>query len=174
MTTGPQYTADELRAVIDQVEAAKAAQPEKLRQMRAQAREAREAATRDEPWDSLWSALPAVDAQTGELTGMLALPSIDAKELFGTRLAFELATYAGDRDQVDEITNWYFSEIREPDHLFLVAMAALKTMSLYVLPSLLEMAEEGANCWNYRVMLADAARNAWEKRINADDNAGGA
>jgi hypothetical protein len=112
--------------------------------------------------------VPGFNPETGELTGMLAMPSIDAKELFGTRLAFELASNAGDGDKVDDIANWYFGEVHSPEHMFLVAMAALKTLALYVLPSLLEMAEEGANCWNYRVMLADAARNAWEQRINSD------
>ncbi|MGW5520023.1 hypothetical protein [Nocardia africana] len=146
---------------------AKESQPERLGAMQVRADIARRAAIAEEPWDTLWSALPGFTAD-GELAAMLALPSIDAKELFGARLAFDLASHAGDEDAIDEITNWYFTEVRSPEHMFLIAMAALKVLTTGVLEPLLQVAEEGAQRWDFRVMLADAARNAWEQRINSD------
>lgn len=160
-----QARVDSLKAMIAQIEDAKSSQPKRLQEMRLRAEVARDAAWRDEPWDELWSALPGIDGATGELAGMLALPSIDAKELFGTRLAFDLAAYAGEEDSVDDIANWYFSAIKSPDHMFLIAMAALKTLAVHVLPILLEIAEERASNWDVRVNLSDASRNAWEQRV---------
>jgi hypothetical protein len=162
---------EDLKAAIAAIESARASQPERLKEMRTRAEIARDKAWRDEPWDSLWSALPGIDRETGELSGMLALPSIDAKELFGTRLAFDLAAYAGDEASVDGIVDWYFSAVKSTDHMFLIGMSALKALALYVLPILLEIAEEKASNWDVRVNLSDAARNVWEQRVK---NFGGA
>lgn len=156
---------DALRAMIDRIEAAKASQPERLQQMRDRTESARDASSQEEPWDDLWSALPSIDSQTGDLAGMFALPSITAKELFGTRLAFDLAAYAGDEASIDDAVNWYFSAVKSTDHLFLIAMSALKAMALHVLPILLEIAEENASNWDVRVNLSDAARKSWEQRV---------
>jgi hypothetical protein len=65
-------------------------------------------------------------------TGMLGLPSIDAKELFGTRLAFDLLGRCDNVDQVADTLSDYFEMIREPEHAFLVAFAALKVIAKYV------------------------------------------
>jgi hypothetical protein len=63
---------------------------------------------------------------------MLGLPSIDAKELFGTRLAFDLLGRCDNVDQVADTLSDYFEMIREPEHAFLVAFAALKVIAKYV------------------------------------------
>ncbi|MEV6432898.1 hypothetical protein [Nocardia sp. NPDC051463] len=159
--------ADAMTALIAAISAARASQPERLQEMRDRTERARDASSCEEPWDSLWSALPGINSETGELAGMLALPSIAAKELFGTRLAFDLAAYAGDEDSIDGVVDWYFSAVKSTDHLFLIAMSALKMMALHVVPILLEIAEESASNWDVRVNLSDAARNSWEQRVKS-------
>jgi hypothetical protein len=67
---------------------------------------------------------------------------------------------------VQETFDEYFSMVREPDHLFLVAFAALDTIANHVIPALLDTLEHQASDYNSRVRLADAARNAWTARVN--------
>jgi hypothetical protein len=140
-------------------------QPTRLAQARTQAETERKGALAAEPWDELLSAVPTYGPD-GELTGMLALPSIDGKELFGTRLAFDLLGCCDDEDQVADTVDGYFSMVKEPDHLFLVAFAALKVIANHVMPQMLEVIEDQASNWDVRVTLADAARNAWAGRVN--------
>jgi purine-cytosine permease-like protein len=54
--------------------------------------------------------------------------------------------------------------VKEPDHLFLVAFAALSVIANYVMPQMLEVIK--ASNWDVRVTLAAAARNAWAARVN--------
>ncbi|MGX1809756.1 hypothetical protein ACWIGI_28885 [Nocardia sp. NPDC055321] len=66
---------------------------------------------------------------------------------------------------LDKIASWYFTQVRDTDHMFLVTMAALKTLVSGVLEPVLQIAEEGAQRWDLRVTLTDAARNTWEQRV---------
>ena len=104
---------------------------------------------------------------------MMALPSIDGKELFGTRLAFDLLGCCDDEDQVADTLSKYYAMIKDPGHMFLVAFAALDTIVNHVIPEMLRIIEDQAGNWDVRVTLADAARNAWAARVNdirhADD-----
>jgi hypothetical protein len=111
----------------------------------------------------LLSALPTYGPD-GELTGMMALPSIDGKKLFRTRLAFDLLGCCDDEDQVDTLYD-YFSMVKGTGHLFLVAFAALSVVANHVVPQMLEVIEDQASNWDVRVTLADAARNAWAARV---------
>lgn len=159
---------DQLRQVITQIEQDRDSQPERLREMRAQARQARAETLAVEPWGSVLTAAPTFTGD-GDLEGMLAFPTITAKEMFGTRLAFDLSTCTDDKD-VNEVLVTYFDAVGEPDHMMVVATAALSTMALHVLPALLEIAEHKASNYNVRVNLADSARNAWAKRIRDFDS----
>jgi len=142
-------------------------QPTRLLQAREQAAEARDEclAIEDERWDGTWTAVPIVD-DTGEMNGLYAMPSIDGKELFGTRLAFDLLGCSAADDQVDETMENYFGMVREPAHMFLVCAAALKVIAKHVVPQMLDDLEQHASNYNARVLLADAARNAWTTRVN--------
>ena len=42
---------------------------------------------------------------------MTSLPSVDGKEMWGTRLAFDLADAAGDPDLVDAVMQRYFTAL---------------------------------------------------------------
>ena len=68
-------------------------------------------------------------SRDGELAGMMAFPNIDGKELFGTRLAFDLLGCCDDEDQVAQTLAKYFTMIKDPSHTFLVAFAALEPSS---------------------------------------------
>jgi hypothetical protein len=133
--------------------------------MRAQAETERKEALAPEPWDELLSALPTYGPD-GELTGMMTLPSIDGKELFGTRLAFDLLGCCDDEDQVADTLIKYRRMAKDPAHVFLVAFAALEVIANHVVPQTLEVIEQKASNWDVRVTLADAARNAWSARVD--------
>lgn len=158
-------TVTQLRQYIDEIEADRQSQPKRLSDMIEAARTARKETLEAEPWDTVLDAVPTV-TRDGELSGILAIPHLVGKSMFGTRMAFDIASAAGNEAAVMEVLNEYFGIVRDPDNLMLVATDALKTFALHVLPTLLGIAEERAGNWNVRVNLADAARNAWAKRIS--------
>jgi hypothetical protein len=157
--------AEQLQKQIDDIREAQRTQPTRLLDARSCADFERDKALTEEPWTAVMTGFPTVDA-TGELTGMMPMPTIDGKELFGTRLAFDLLGCCANEAQVAETFNDYFSMVREPDHLFLVAFAALDTIANHVMPALLDTLEHQASDYDSRVRLADAARNAWAARVN--------
>jgi|GEM_PF-5886415 len=161
-------SADQLRLVIAQIEEDRASLPARLHNMQAEARQARVDTLEAEPWSSLLTAAPTF-SRDGDLHGMLAFPTITAKEMFGTRLAFDVSTCA-DEEDVNDVLQGYLDAVGDPDHMMLVATAALSTMALHILPILLEIAEQKASNYTVRVNLADAARNAWSKRIRDFDS----
>jgi hypothetical protein len=158
-------TLEQLQKQIDDMREARRTQPTRLLDARACAEYERDKALVEEPWSSVMTGFPTVD-RDGELTGMLPMPTIEGKELFGTRLAFDLLGCCGNEAQVQETFNDYFSMVREPDHLFLVAFAALDTIANHLMPALLDTLEHQASDYDSRVRLADAARNAWSARVN--------
>jgi hypothetical protein len=154
-----------LRRRVDELEQAQAAQPARLIEARAKAEAARKQALAEEPWTDVMTGFPTYTGG-GDLSGMLPMPTIEGKELFGTRLAFDLLGCCEDEAHVKETFDEYFSMVREPDHLFLVAFAALDTIANHVMPALLDTLEHQASDYDSRVRLADAARNAWTARVN--------
>jgi hypothetical protein len=74
----PQVSAAALRELIARLERSREEQPARLAQARKQAEMERKGALAAEPWDELLSALPTYGPH-GELTGMMALPSIDGQ-----------------------------------------------------------------------------------------------
>ncbi|UGQ52928.1 hypothetical protein LRL17_04115 [Rhodococcus qingshengii] len=166
-------TVEQLRSVIQRIEESRASQPERIFDLRTKIIIARDEALQAEPWSSFVTDIPAF-TRDGEPAGSMGVPTITAKEMFGTRLALEIAAEAGNEDDVQDTLSEYFSMIREPDQMMLVAMAALSTMGTMVLPALFEVAEEKASNWDIRVNFADTARHTWAKRIRDFDSDGAA
>jgi hypothetical protein len=155
---------DLLRKVIRDIEDAERSQPLRLAEVRAQVEAERQKALASEPWAELMAGLLTVD-RNDEPTGVLQMPTVEGKELFGTRLAFDLLGRCANEEEVSQKLNEYFSMVKKPDHLLLVAYAALDTIANYVVPALLDIVEHRASDYDSRVWLADAARNAWKARV---------
>ncbi|MET8314833.1 hypothetical protein ABZU78_12000 [Rhodococcus erythropolis] len=160
---------EQLRSMIQRIEESRASQPERIFDLRTKIIIARDEALQAEPWSSFVTDIPAFTRE-GVPAGSMGVPTITAKEMFGTRLALEIAAEAGNEDDIQDTINEYFSMIREPDQMMLVAMAALSTMGTMVLPALFEVAEEKASNWDIRVNFADTARHTWTKRIRDFDS----
>jgi hypothetical protein len=153
-----------VRELIKNIEEVKQSQPARLAEARVRADTERQKALAAEPWSEMVTGLPTVGLE-GELTGMLPMPTIDGKELFGTRLAFDLLSCCVDEEQVAQTLRDYLKMIRDPGHMFLVCAAALDTIANHVMPALLDTLEHQASDYEARVRLADAARNAWAARV---------
>lgn len=151
------------RARIKAIEEAEASQPGLLAQARKRARAAREEclADPDNSWQAGIKAVPTVDPATGQMTGMLGLPDLFKNELWGARLAFDLLSVAGDEDAVEDLLPKYLLWIKDPAHAWLVAAAALSTIAQFVVPTMLDQIERQGSNWDARVLLAEAAENAW-------------
>jgi hypothetical protein len=156
-------------AQVEAIEKSRDEQPARLAEARAKADAARTEALGAEPWDDLWTALPGY-TRDGELSGMLALPSITAKEMFGARLAFD-ALDCGDTDDgdaLDEVFQRVFTMCNgDPGHLFLIFSAALRTIATVVMPMMLDDLEQHGSNYDARVLLAEARVKAWNGRVNA-------
>lgn len=178
MTTTPNMdeamtaATDILRRRIEELDRARGHQPELLAMARADIDTAREAALTDEPWADCWKAVPMTDAETGEMTGMMSIPTIDGKELWGARAAFDFLDAGTDRDRIEDTLSRYFSALDgNIEHLFFVFSAALCTVAEHVVPAMLHKLENQASDWTSRVMLAEAAANAWRTRANHSKDA---
>jgi hypothetical protein len=152
------------RKVLAESDEGKRTQPARLVQARAQADDERIKALVAEPWVDVVTVVPTVN-RDGDSTGMLPMPTMVGKEIFGTRLAFDLLAHCDNEARVDQIMNDTFAMIREPGHMFLVCAAALETIANHVVPTLLDTLENQASNFDARVRLADAARNAWAARV---------
>lgn len=152
------------RQLLADLERHRDEQPDKLAEMRSQADTERDWARINEPWSATLGAIPSYrsDGDMTELHGVLSMPSIAAKEIWGCRLAFDVAS--SDRP-ANDIVQDYFSDIRNPDHLMLVFAAAIDTLADYVIKPMLDVVEQRGGDYEMRVRLADAARNAWTTRI---------
>ncbi|MGV9796066.1 hypothetical protein [Gordonia sp. NPDC003422] len=154
------HQAAEARRLIDHIEQSRAEQPARLAEMRAQADSERTLARVTEPWAHTVGAIPTVDTN-GQLNGMLGLPSLDAKAVWGARLAFDLVSRGlPAKDVISEA----FSDIHDVDHLMLVFADACETLAESIVAPLLDMIEHRASDFDTRVRLVDAARNAWSVR----------
>jgi hypothetical protein len=155
-----------LRRHIDEMETAKTAQPQEIADALVRRDQLRDDSLVAEPWVQLLRAVPTVD-EHGDLTGMMGFPSIDAKELWGCRLAFDLA--ASDGDPVDVLSDYYTRLHGNIDHLFLVQSAALATLIEGLVRPLLDELERCGSNYVARTNVAKAAENAWSVRLDEDD-----
>lgn len=153
------------RQLLADLEKQRDEQPDKLAEMRSKADTERDWARINEPWSATLGAIPSYrsDGDMAELHGVISMPSIAAKEIWGCRLAFDVAS--SDRP-ANDIVQEYFSDIRNPDHLMLVFAAAIDTLADYVIKPMLDVLEQRGGDYEMRVRLADAARNAWNTRIS--------
>ena len=165
--TSSQDRADAARQALAAIEEAKRTQPERLAQMRGRADDERIKALVAEPWVDCLITVPTVDIASGECNGMMSIPSIDGKELFGTRLAFDLLGCCGGEEQVAAKLSDFYLMLSKPEDMFLVCAAALKVIANDVMPTLLDRYEAASGDYDTRVLLADAARNAWSVRLVA-------
>jgi hypothetical protein len=150
---------------LEVIEESKRSQPQRLVEMRAQAEDERIKALMDEPWADFVTGIPTVTGDGERTSDAVAMPTIVGKELFGTRLAFDLLAHCGDEERVAEILRTYYKMTGGPRHMFLVCAAALDTIAIHVIPALLDTLEHQASDYDARVRLAEAARNAWAARV---------
>jgi hypothetical protein len=156
---------ERMRAYLAAIKKSREEQPDRLAKARAEADEARGWAIIDEPWDSQWAAVPGYNAN-GELTAMLALPNITAKELFGARLAFDMLDAGEDSDRIEDVKCRYFTMVGgDPGMAFLLFAAALDTVASLVVPQMIDELETHASNYDVRVMLAEARTKSWNGRV---------
>lgn len=167
MTTNPEIDLDALRSAISAMEVAKEAQPQAIAAALTHRDQLRTDSLAAEPWIDLLRAIPTVD-ERGDLTGMMSFPSIDAKELMGCRLAFDLAADAGDPT---EVLSRYFSILNgDIEHVMIVQAAALCTLIEGLVRPLLDELERSASNYEARTNVAKAAENAWSVRLTEDSD----
>ncbi|CAN5523338.1 hypothetical protein BH09ACT7_BH09ACT7_08410 [soil metagenome] len=158
--------ADQAREFLAQIKRSRDEQPDRLAKAREDADEARGWAILEEPWDSQWSAIPG-HSVVGEITAMLAVPNITAKELFGSRLAFDILDCGDDDDRINEVLGRYFSMVQgDTGMAFLLMSSALSTIASLVVPQMLDEIEQHGSNYDTRVMLAEARAKAWRGRVS--------
>jgi hypothetical protein len=155
-----------LRRRVAELEHAKALQPERLTRARTDAEEARDWAILEEPWKSQITAVPMYNCDGNRAGDALTIPNLTAKELWGSRLCFDLLDCGDDEDRIDEVRNHYFSTLNgDTGALFLIFAAALTTAASLVVPQLLDEIEQQGSNYDARVMLAEARAKAWNGRV---------
>ena len=158
--------ADDARALLEHIEKSRADQPERLAKARADADEARGWALIEEPFDGQVTTIAGHNEYGGERS-LLSLPNMTAKELFGTRLCFDMIDCGDDWDRVDTVLNRYFSMANgDTGILFLLLASALSTVATLIVPQMLEEIEQQASNYDVRVMLAEARAKAWHGRVS--------
>lgn len=155
---------EQARAAREAVEKSRDDQTERLFEARTKLIVARDESLQQEPWSMFCKEIQGYTAD-GAPASTLSIPSITAKETFGLRLALELASEAGDESDVQDTVNEYFSMIREPDQMMLVAMSALTNLATFVMPQMYKAIEGKIGDYDMRVAFADTALMTWEKRL---------
>jgi hypothetical protein len=154
-----------VRQALAMIEDEKRTQPQRLAEARSRVEDERIKAVAAEPWSDVVSGTPTNDLVTGEVNGMFAMPTVEGKELFGTRLAFDLLGCCGDDEQVAAKLHAFRKMIRDDAHLVVVFAAALDTIASDVVPALLDTYEQKSGDYEARVRLARVARHAWAARV---------
>ncbi|CAN5150582.1 hypothetical protein BH09ACT8_BH09ACT8_59140 [soil metagenome] len=158
---------DRMRQRIAAMEKEREEQPSRLAAARNAADAAREATVEAEPWVDNLNIIPT-QSESGDLNGMASFPGIEAKEIWGSRLLFDLLGCTDNDDEINDVLGRYFTLLNgDTDHLFLIMSGALVTAADTVIPMLLKDIEDYGNNYGARVYLAEAARKSWELNINA-------
>lgn len=163
--SGLSPSVDQLKDYIAHVAERRESMPERLFDLRSKIIVARDESLRAEPWQMFVKDIRGFTSD-GRPGGTLSLPNAEAKEMFGLRLALELAAEAGNESDVKETVNDYFSMIREPDQLMLVAFAALDSLATMVLPAMYDVVENKACDYDMRTNFASTALMTWKKRLS--------
>jgi hypothetical protein len=152
---------DILRRRVDELDHAKAVQPERLAKARSDADEARGWALLEEPLDGQVNSVTSVEG-----TASLTIPNMVAKELWGARLAFDLLDCGDDFDQIDAVISRLFTAAGGDTGLMMLIMsAALSTTASLIVPQLLDEIEHSGSNFDERVRLAEARAKAWNGRV---------
>ncbi|MDN4520320.1 hypothetical protein JN086_14175 [Mycolicibacterium austroafricanum] len=155
------------REVLAGIEKSRDEQPALLAAARNAADAAREATIEEQPWLDNLQIIPT-QTLDGEINGMAAFPGLEAKEIWGSRLLFDLIGCTDNDGEINDVLNRYFTLLNgDTAHLFIVMSAALVTCADTVIPMLLKDIEDHGSNYGARVYLADAARKSWELNINA-------
>lgn len=158
---------ERMRKHVAAIEQDKVRQPQALAAARQAAHVARETTIASEPWTDTLNIIPTTDS-AGGLNGMAAFPGIEAKEIWGARLLFDLIGCTDGDADIDATLSRYFTLLNgDIDHLFIIMSAALVTAADTVVPMLLQDIEEHGSNYRARVYLAEAARKSWALNINA-------
>ncbi|KIQ15326.1 hypothetical protein [Rhodococcus sp. MEB064] len=155
---------DQMKAYIEHITERRESQPDRLFDLRGKLLVARDEALQAEPWGMFIKEIQGY-TQDGEPSAVLTFPDVAAKEMFGVRLALELASQAGSESDVQETLNDYFTWIKEPGHLFLVFSAALESMATMILPAMFEIVEDKACDYDTRTNFLATAVHSWEQRL---------
>jgi hypothetical protein len=151
-----------LRRRIDEMEAAKTSQPDRLVKARSDAEEARGWALLEETLDGQIKSLTSVDGDAS-----LSLPNMLARELWGARLAFDLLDCGDDFDEIDAVIGRLFTAAGgDPGVTMVIMSAALSTTAALIVPQLLEEIETRGSNWDERVRLCEARAKAWRGRVS--------
>lgn len=138
---------------------------QQLTKMRQAIEKARQEALAAEPWTDFVKAIPAYD-RDGAVAGMMSSPTIDAKELYGSRLAFDLVNCDGDVDRILETLSRNFVMVGgNTSHAFVVLSAALVTFAETIVELLVALLEEVPPTSGIRIKLAEFALHAWTTRL---------
>ncbi|MDW5609730.1 hypothetical protein [Mycolicibacterium sp. D5.8-2] len=158
---------NQAQRLLDHIRQSRDEQPARLAKAREEADEARGWALIEEPWESQITALPAHNADGKRTGNALTVPNITAKELFASRLAFDMLDAGDDYDRLEEVKTRYFDMLGgDTGSLFLVFAAALDTVASLVVPQMIEELEDHASNYDVRVMLAEARAKAWAGRVS--------
>lgn len=150
------------RALIAHIEKSRDEQPARLAKARADAEEARGWALIEEPFAGQVTSIASVDG-----TATLTLPNMEAKELWGARLCFDLLDCGDDYDQIDTVMSRLFSTVNgDTGVAFLITSAALSTIAGLVVPELLHEIEHTGSNYDERVRLAEARAKTWHGRVS--------
>ena len=155
-------TVEKALAIIDE---ARRTQLERLARARSSAEEERMKALAAEPWADCLCAIPTIDINSGEYSGMVSIPTVAGKELFGMRLAFDLVGCCSDEEQVADKLREFRRMTGDPSHGLLVYAAALDFIASDLYPAMLDSYEATSGDYDARVRLAKAARSAWSARL---------
>lgn len=171
--------AEQMRAHIKAIEHARDTQPERLAKARAEAETAADWSRIEEPFSEHVTALRAHTRNGDPTSTAIALPSMQAKVMYGVRLAFDALDCGDDADRLDKVKNDVFTMVGGDTGLaFLIFAEALETIASLVVPQMLDDLEQHGNNYDARVMLAEARVKAWSDRVGnhslAGDDDGGA
>ncbi|OBK91483.1 hypothetical protein [Mycolicibacter sinensis] len=158
--------AEQMREQIKMIEHARDTQPERLAKARADAETAADWSRIEEPFSQYVTELRAHTRDGDPASTTIALPSMQAKAMYGIRLAFDALDAGEDPDRLDEVKNRYFTMVGgDPGLAFLVFAEALETVASLVVPQLLDDLEQHGSNYDARVMLAEARVKAWSDRV---------
>lgn len=158
---------NQAQRLLDHIQKSRDEQPDRLAKAREEADEARGWALIEEPWESQITALPAHNADGKRTGNALTVPNIVAKELFASRLAFDMLDAGDDYDRLEEVKTRYFTMLGgDTGSLFLLFAAALDTVASLVVPQMIDELETRASNYDVRVMIAEARAKAWAGRVS--------